>query len=248
MLAHGVSQQVRHRDDSRERTDVRDAALLCNDQWCNGPRHAIGALDIHGHHQAELPGLHVGQRSQCRHAGIVDQAVQPPARRRDRFHRRVDLLLIGHVQSNGLHIPDPGQRVEILLLASTRVDEISIGREALGDLATDARAGARHQHRFHLCCGHGFTQDRGRNQQTQQSNGHTTHEGLSPAIELKPGRRARQTDDSRHRRRSSVRSRLIPILRTSDANLGSPCSASNPGSCARKTSSVDRSSIARSSQ
>ena len=107
---------------------------------------------------------------------------QAAATLRDGLDGRVDVLLLGDIQSHSLHILDGVQCVEVGLLARARIDEISAGGEVFGDLAADPGARAGHHTAFgaSLAGASGFglrAADEGRGgQQHEQPGEEETHE------------------------------------------------------------------------
>ncbi len=60
----------------------------------------------------------------------------------------VDFVLPGYIHANGLNIRDRIQRVEVRLFARTRIDEIAVSSERLGNVPANAGACAGNENGF----------------------------------------------------------------------------------------------------
>ena len=103
---------------------------------------------IHVHLEIEIFFVHLDQRAEHHHAGVVDQAIEAAAGSPDGCDGGIDLVLFGHVQAHRLHVLDGIEFLHILVFAGARVYEITPGGHHLGHGAAQPGTGAGDEHGF----------------------------------------------------------------------------------------------------
>src|SRR5262249_4901919 len=110
-------------------------------------------------------------------ARIVHQPIEATADLGHPFNGDIDVLRFGHVQAHGPNVRYRAKCLEIGFLTGTRIDEISMRRESLGDLAADARAGPGDENGFLFLIRwiRGVTDDRQCGEQHERDENRATH-------------------------------------------------------------------------